>query len=296
MSKIIRVFILSLSLSLATHFCLAAQETVTITTYYPAPYAAYNYLEIKKSIAVGDITSSGTVGINEVEDLTSGELFVGESVIFGQHSGTPPPLQSKTGELIYDASADCLKYFNGSVWLCFGATGSLYIAYCGGRWEGLSYPCEQRCSFAGDTDSPPHCLESEGFFQLGTGSGYGACLPEHDIELGHNPAYFSPVEQACTSHVPGSDPHFSMDGTAYLCSRGGGGCYIAYCDSNSAYCNFGGTPCRSDFTQIGTASTWGYCYKGPSNAEYYFRPPNGSCQIYPAFQAYDAGRAYLCCK
>jgi hypothetical protein len=80
--KILSLFILSLILC----SFLFAQETITITTYYPAPDGVFKDLEVKKSLAVGNITASS---IGSVENLDQGEVWVEDSAIFEPKSGDP---------------------------------------------------------------------------------------------------------------------------------------------------------------------------------------------------------------
>lgn len=45
--------IIILYLLLLTSLCLAAEESITITTYYPSPYGVYNEMRAKK-MGIGD--------------------------------------------------------------------------------------------------------------------------------------------------------------------------------------------------------------------------------------------------
>ncbi len=76
-------------LFLAAVFCLSfssfAEETITITTYYPSPYGVYKVLQV--------------------------------------HPGPQPTEPGEEGQIYYDAAAHVLKFYNGTGWQEFGVTG-----------------------------------------------------------------------------------------------------------------------------------------------------------------------------
>ncbi len=76
--KSIILFILVL---FSTAICFAAQsnytESLTISTYYPAPYGVYRDLQARKSLAVGNFTASEVQSLNSGDIMTSGVIIVG---------------------------------------------------------------------------------------------------------------------------------------------------------------------------------------------------------------------------
>ncbi len=299
---LIIVFFLSLCFP-----CFAQRESVTIITYYPAPYGNYKYLEAKKSAAVGDIGDSGTLGITEVDDLQQGELFVEGNVTFGTHIVDPPIGQAKTGELIYfdDTVDNGFKYFDGTDWMLpatMGGMGGCYVSFCGNRFEGMASPSVRRCSFNSEASPANVCLDD--FSQVGDSGRYGFCYVDdfpsfhHRHKVYHRP----PADDSGNPSCDAGEIFFS-EGSAYLCCKDPvasvKACYISYCDSADDNCSFGGTPadpCIGGFAQQGSSSTWGYCEvtAGGWIPGYYFRPPHGNCDW--RFTPHDIGNAYLCCK
>jgi hypothetical protein len=72
--------------------CLAspvfAQETLTITTYYPAPFGVYQEMRVHGRMAIGDANKDGTIDNNDLAHDTSGNpipgvLTVGEGIGIG---------------------------------------------------------------------------------------------------------------------------------------------------------------------------------------------------------------------
>lgn len=76
-------------LFLTALFCFvlssSAEETITITTYYPSPYGVYKVLQV--------------------------------------HPGVQPTEPGEEGQIYYDAAAHVLKFYNGTGWQEFGVTG-----------------------------------------------------------------------------------------------------------------------------------------------------------------------------
>lgn len=60
-----------------------AQETITLTTYYPAPYGVYNELSTNKLI-----TSVALAVPSEYGAMQDGDVHIGRSLIVGQGAGT----------------------------------------------------------------------------------------------------------------------------------------------------------------------------------------------------------------
>ena len=90
-------------------------ETLTITTYYPSPYGVYRNLEVKRGLAVGDITQ-GPLG--SMDNLTSGQLYINNSVVLNALSTTPANSTGKAGQVIYVGGSDkMLKFHDGNKWV-----------------------------------------------------------------------------------------------------------------------------------------------------------------------------------
>ena len=119
--KISVVFILFLTPAFAQS---NYSETLTITTYYPSPYGVYRNLEVKRGLAVGDITK-GPLG--SMDNLTSGQLYINGSVILNSLPGTPAPAFSKAGQVIYvnntTSGERMLKFHDGNAWVNASYTG-----------------------------------------------------------------------------------------------------------------------------------------------------------------------------
>lgn len=93
-------------------------ESLTITTYYPSPYGVYHNLEVKRGLAVGDITKGPLKSMN---NLTSGQLYINNSVVLNSLSSYPPQ-PWHTGQVIYYSPDKMLKFFNSTAWV--NATGN----------------------------------------------------------------------------------------------------------------------------------------------------------------------------
>ena len=99
-------------------------ETLTITTYYPSPYGVYRNLEVKRGLAVGDITQSS---LGSMDNLTSGQLYINNSVILNTLSTTPANTSGKAGQVIYvnntTSGERMLKFHDGMKWVNATYTG-----------------------------------------------------------------------------------------------------------------------------------------------------------------------------
>ena len=91
-----------------------AEESITITTYYPSPYGSYNELQTNK-LAVGDVDNSGGLDAGD-QPPANGQLYTARSVIFRPQSSLPAS-DVREGELVYNNSDDALYLYNGSAWL-----------------------------------------------------------------------------------------------------------------------------------------------------------------------------------
>lgn len=159
---------------------LQAEDVITITTYYPAPYGVYNELEVMSGLAIGDISGSGIT-------LDDGETFVQDSAVFKQLVNDPD--NPKTGEIYYN-SAGYFKYYDGANWIRIGMPLSgCYMAYC----DGVT------CSFGGTLTEP--CV---GGFQDVSPTFYLACHV-----TGNTGYYFSYHNAYCGG----------SSGSSFLCCR-----------------------------------------------------------------------------
>jgi len=114
------VFLSSFSLFLF----LSADESITITTYYPSPYGSYNELGTNK-LAVGDSDGSGTIDAGDQPNFDGDiRLKPRTGSVTGWGAG-------KTGEIAYSSVQDSLYHYNGSSWVAGGAptVSSLYSCY-----------------------------------------------------------------------------------------------------------------------------------------------------------------------
>ncbi|MDD3295885.1 MAG: hypothetical protein PHU64_00815 [Candidatus Omnitrophica bacterium] len=211
MEKIIfKIFLIAVSLLGFTSFALAQspsqEESVTLTTYYPAPYGVYKDLEAKDGLVVGDI-STGT-GASSVGDLHQGELWVGKGLILNpQDSG---PADGKTGELIYDESDKILNFFDGSAWVAVGASSGAgcFVYYCNNVGANV---CTNKAASGEPDDFCP-----VGFDQKSSVGSWGYCG-----EVGSSPgglcnyAYSCPPGAGCV----GGTALYRSVGQAYFCCK-----------------------------------------------------------------------------
>jgi hypothetical protein len=152
--------LLLIALFLACGYSLA--EDVTITTYYPSPYGAYNELGSNKLSLGKNAAGSFAAPANE------GSIRFNKPL-----SGNP---SGSTGELAYFGSVDGFKYHNGSAWVSLSG---------GGGGTPKDWDCEVR---AGDwvwyrtTDAQVYCRSAE--YRLI----YGVCHIDGPIE-NYRPGY-----------------------------------------------------------------------------------------------------------
>ena len=115
-------FLLILTLVLAFGLNLSAfseeptnTETITLTTYYPAPFGVYNEMQANR-MAVGDTDESGGLDGADQPDA-DGQLYTARSIIYKPQSFLPIS-DAKEGELVYNDS-DASLYLNvgGGGWV-----------------------------------------------------------------------------------------------------------------------------------------------------------------------------------
>ncbi len=100
----------------------AADESITITTYYPSPYGSYNELGTNK-LAVGDSDGSGTIDAGD-QPPANGQIYASRSVIYKPQSSLPSS-GAREGEVVYSNSDNQLYVYKGSSlgWQAVGVGG-----------------------------------------------------------------------------------------------------------------------------------------------------------------------------
>ena len=175
--------VLVLALGLIFGFCVSfcfAEESITITTYYPSPYGVYNELQTNK-FAVGGTNGSGGLDAGD-QPPANGQLYTARSVIYKPQSSLPA-FDAREGELVYMNTDDSLYLYDGFSWVKQGGGGGCYVSYSGG------------------------CLT--GFTNKGSAGSWGYCYAS-----GYSPSHFRPAGGGCDGGW-GS----STIGEAYVCCQ-----------------------------------------------------------------------------
>ncbi|MDD5347417.1 MAG: hypothetical protein PHT59_02240 [Candidatus Omnitrophica bacterium] len=118
--------------------CLAqsnATDSVTITTYYPAPYGVYKNMRLYPSQQPGGTAVlRGTLYFNGTTNQTyyyNGSAWVPfnffQSIFLNPNAAKPP---DQKGQIYYNFATNQPEYFDGSTWKPFG-TGTGGAAICG---------------------------------------------------------------------------------------------------------------------------------------------------------------------
>jgi len=152
------------------NLCFAAEESITITTYYPSPYGSYNSLQTNK-LGVGDnngdgvLTSSDVptasgdmlvkdqIGINtSVSSLaaTSSRLYVGGDISTNDIYLMSP----KSGSARWAGDIGLFKIVTvvgtGAAAICVCPSGYARIACSGSRESNVQDTCgESNCGYVG---------------------------------------------------------------------------------------------------------------------------------------------------
>jgi len=127
-------------------FC---QESLTITTYYPAPFGVYQSL-VAERLGVGDNNADGAISDADLptnaDDMSvAGHLGVGigtatplaalevnDSIIYRPRAGNPTGWPAgNAGELTYSGANDKFYYYNGSDWAA-QTGGACFVLYGSG--------------------------------------------------------------------------------------------------------------------------------------------------------------------
>ena len=100
----------------------AAEESLVLTTYYPAPYGIYYELQSNK-MAVGDTDGNGQLGVTD-QPKVNGQLYVARSVVLKPLAGMPPAdANAMPGELAYNGTDKQLYTYNGTAWVGQSSSG-----------------------------------------------------------------------------------------------------------------------------------------------------------------------------
>ena len=101
-------------------------ETLTIVTYYPSPFGAYNQLRANKMV------------IGESNSTTIPSPSTNGIVIFkGLNSDPYGANDTQAGALYYNNSDSEFKYYDGSGWQALGGGSGCYVSYSGGCMAGF---------------------------------------------------------------------------------------------------------------------------------------------------------------
>ena len=127
LSKLVLLICFVLLLSAAIVFA----EDITITTYYPSPYGAYNQLQTNR-LAVGDTNGSGSLDAAD-QPNRDGDIRL------KTQAGDPAAWSAgTTGQFSYSGAKDSLYHYNGSSWVGSGGGGGCYVSYSGGCLAGFT--------------------------------------------------------------------------------------------------------------------------------------------------------------
>jgi hypothetical protein len=130
MLKIVYALIIFAGLLTGIPTAARADETLTISTYYPSPYGVYRRLEVKRAIAVGGN------GFSTVNGLRAGQMFVNQSIILNNLTSLPSAATARQGQLIYYGPEHMLKYRNDT------------------QWVNATCPVNQQCRIPNSCDTP----------------------------------------------------------------------------------------------------------------------------------------------
>jgi hypothetical protein len=148
--SVLMILVLVLAMGLIFAFGVLscfAEESITITTYYPSPYGVYNELQTNK-FAVGDTNVSGGLDSGD-QPPANGQLYTARSVIFKPQSSLPA-FDAREDELVYSDTDNKFYHYDGSSWVAQGggtavmtlscAWGTDHTAGSGHGWDGSCAP------------------------------------------------------------------------------------------------------------------------------------------------------------
>ncbi|MFA5305772.1 MAG: hypothetical protein WDL99_08960 [Candidatus Omnitrophota bacterium] len=170
MNKKIKILIFQFSFIFILMFSAFGQETVTITTYYPAPYGVYNQF-VTQTLGVGDNNNDGSLNGSDAPDPSNAaqagnvwikgrvgintttphaRLEVNKTVAFRPQATAPSCIE---GAVYYDQAAKAFKYCNGSSWK--GITSTLGSTEYVTAMRALSYG--GTCAGGSLNNNPVNC-------------------------------------------------------------------------------------------------------------------------------------------
>lgn len=117
MSKL-KQFLFLLVFCFTTPFLAFADESITITTYYPSPYGSYDQLSTNKLVVGSSVASDQPKNNGSIRLMPQGD------------PATWSPGQP--GEFAYSSSKDDLYHYNGSAWVAAGGGGAPVILITAG--------------------------------------------------------------------------------------------------------------------------------------------------------------------
>ena len=137
MRKVYLVFILTFFVTPLVFSDTNNTESITISTYYPAPFGVYKELRStelqSEKIAVGDTNNDGQITSAD-QPSRAGDIR------FKPQPGDPSSWPfGNTGQLTYSSMNDEFYHYNGSEWVAQGG-GTGYFLQCGNSCpSGTSY-------------------------------------------------------------------------------------------------------------------------------------------------------------
>lgn len=209
---------------------IQAQETLTISTYYPSPTGIYQRLATS-TLGVGDNDASGQITNADAPDPTNaaqqGDVWIAGDV--GIKTGIVGPQRSlhvagtdgirvaptnvttipspQVGDVAVDSTDSTLKWYNGSTWAAAGG-GACYTAY----WPYTAATAGVTNPANGVVDATrATCLP--GYTDNGSLGAYGGCWYDRTFAI----SYFLPPNGRCCN-VGYHDRPFYL-GDAHLCCK-----------------------------------------------------------------------------
>lgn len=141
---------------------LFADETLTITSYYPSPYGSYSQLQ-SNQLSVGDTNGDSQMTSADLPNNTG-------DIRLKVHTSAPPTEAGLQGEIAY-ASDGYLYVNNGSsTWVKQGGGGASFTYYCNLATDAQPTP-SNICTNAGGTQG--YC--PAGFRQIYDLGSWGYC-------------------------------------------------------------------------------------------------------------------------
>jgi hypothetical protein len=257
------VFLLLFCIGICAGFPVFAlgqnNETLTIVTYYPSPYGVYRNLEVRRGLAVGNITGSS---VGSMANLNPGQLFINNSMILNPLLTTPTDSEGKEGQLIYvGGTTNMLKFHNDTTW--------------------VNTTCSAACPGCGSSDgqilsSAPaiSTLCSSSTASSVTVNSSGAYIWNCSSSAGKTVTFCSAAPGLC-SGIHTSIQCIAAGGTVYNT----GSCYA---------CKFHSASCPSTWTYVPNWRGYDSQVRGDNSCNY-----NGyCCQCVPANYAYTVPAAF----